>query len=191
MARIFTLLLVFFTNTSAGLADFYQAPMQQARWEFKQINDSCYLRQRIPLYGSADFIYKVGGPLFFSLQEERHKPLIMKASLKVMPAPWMHEPISALDYPVYLDNPEIGGYSRLYVYGDAAEAMIDMLLQGHYPTFIYLRDASLLNLEETRVAISAIRFAESYKEFLTCRNNMTPITAQGHSTTGRKTKQRG
>jgi hypothetical protein len=50
--------------------------------------------------------------------------------------------------------------------------MIDVLLQGQYPTFIYHRDAPVLNIEETRVAVSAIHFSERYQEFADCRNNL-------------------
>ncbi len=174
-----------------SFADFYQAPLQQAHWEFKKTGSSCYLKQQIPLYGSADFVHKPDQPLRFSIQELRHKPLIIKASLKIMPAPWMHEEISSLDYPVYLDNAEIGGFGQLSVHGEAAETMIDMLLQGHYPTFIYIRDAAAINLEETRVAVSAIKFAESYKAFSACRNNKPAVGGQNQAALSKKSKHRG
>lgn len=174
-----------------SFADFYQAPLQQAHWEFKKSGSSCYLKQQIPLYGSADFVHKPGQPLRFSIQELRHKPLIIKASLKIMPAPWMHEEISSLDYPVYLDNAEIGGYGQLSVHGESAETMIDMLLQGHYPTFIYIRDAAALNLEETRVAVSAIKFAESYKAFSACRNSQPAVGGQNQAALSKKSKHSG
>jgi hypothetical protein len=165
--------------------------MMEAHWEFKKTNNICSLKQLIPIYGSADFVHKPGEPLRFSIQELRRKPLIIKASLKVMPAPWMHEVTSSQDYPVYLDNAEMGGYGKLSVYGDAAESMIDTLLQGQYPTFIYIRDASVLNLEETHVAVYAIKFSESYKAFSTCRNNLQLASRQNHASLVRKSKQRG
>jgi hypothetical protein len=188
--RLIALLFLLAGFTTSSLADFYQAPMQQAHWEFKKTNTICFLKQLIPLYGSADFIQKAGEPLRFSIQELRRKPLIIKASLKVMPAPWMHEVTSSQDYPVYLDNAEIGGYGKLSVYGEAAESMIDTLLHGQYPTFIYIRDASVLNLEETQVAVSAIKFSESYKAFSACRNSLQTSTAQNHTTTSKKSKHR-
>jgi sodium-type flagellar protein MotY len=183
--------IIFLLVPIPSFGDFYQASMQKANWEFKKANNVCYLKQHIPLYGSADFVHKAGEPLRFSIQEQRLKPLIIKASLKVMPAPWMHEAISSLDFPVYLDNAEIGGYGRLSVYGDAAESMVDALLQGHYPTFIYIRDASALNLEETHVSVSTIKFSESYKKFLTCRNNFGSVSAHNRASTSRKSKQHG
>lgn len=90
-----------------------------------------------------------------------------------------------------MDNAEIGGFGQLSVHGDAAETMIDMLLQGHYPTFIYIRDAAALNLEETRVAVSAIKFAESYKAFSACRNDLHPVAGQKHASLPKEAKQSG
>ena len=186
-ARLISLFILL-TGSVSCLADFYQAPIQQAHWEFKKTNNVCNLKQLIPQYGSAEFIHKAGEPLRFSIQELRRKPLIIKASLKVMPAPWMHEASSSRDFPVYLDNAEVGGYGKLSVYGDAAESMIDTLLQGQYPTFIYIRDASALNFEETQVAVSAIKFSESYKAFSECRNSFHSSTAQNHVTVAKKSK---
>lgn len=179
--RIFTLILLLLSFSS--FADSYQAPLQEAKWEFRQNKSACHLKQVIPLYGSADFIYKSGEPLHFSIQEQRSKPLVLKATLKVMPAPWMqHDAVSPLDHPVYFDQPvSIKDYGRLSVYGNAAEAMIDALLQGQYPTFTYIRDTSSLNLEETRVAVSSINFNDTYKEFLNCRNSLRPVTGSNHA----------
>jgi hypothetical protein len=173
--RIFTLILLLLSFS--GFADYYQAPLQEAKWEFKQSKSTCYLKQVIPLYGSADFVHRSGEPLHFSIQEQRLKPLIIKATLKAMPAPWMqHDAASSLDHQVYFDQPvSTKDYGRLSVYGDGAEAMIDALLQGQYPTFTYIRDTSSLNLEETHVAVSSINFNDSYKEFLSCRNNLRPV----------------
>ncbi|MGZ8163601.1 MAG: OmpA family protein [Methylobacter sp.] len=173
---IITLLLV----SGRSFADYYQTPMQEVNWQFKGSSTVCYLKQVIPFYGSADFIHRAGEPLQFSIQEQRHKSPVIKATLTAMPSPWMHNTaFSSSDYQVYLDQPvENGGYGRLSVYGDAAESMLDILLQGQYPTFTYIRDSSVVNLEETRVAVSSINFSDSYKEFLSCRNNLHPVALQ-------------
>jgi outer membrane protein OmpA-like peptidoglycan-associated protein len=173
---IITLLLI----SGRSFADYYQTPMQEVNWQFKGSSTVCYLKQVIPFYGSADFIHRAGEPLQFSIQEQRHKSPVIKATLTAMPSPWMHNAaFSSADYQVYLDQPvESGGYGRLSVYGEAAESMLDILLQGQYPTFTYIRGSSVINLEETRVAVSSINFSDSYKEFLHCRNNLHPVALQ-------------
>ncbi|NOT11576.1 MAG: hypothetical protein HOP23_07080 [Methylococcaceae bacterium] len=188
--RLFALFFLL-TSTTQSLADSFQAPMQQAHWEFQKTANACYLIQQIPLYGSADFVHKAGEALRFSIQEQRRKAQIIKASLKIMPAPWIHDVIASRDYPVYLDNSDIGGYGQLSVYGAAAEAMIDGLLMGNNPTFVYIRDAPVLNLEETRVAVSAIKFMKSYKAFSTCRETLVPTLRQNHASLSRKSRHRG
>jgi len=169
-APIFTLLILLSSNS---FADYYQAPMQEANWQVDRTKNTCFLRQAISQYGVAEFVQRAGQPLRFSVQEQRRKPLVMQASLKAMPAPWMHDQTSSFDHQVYSDSStDIAAYGRLSVYGPAAETMIDALLQGQYPTFIYHRDAPVLNMEETRVAVSAIHFSERYQEFADCRNNL-------------------
>jgi len=184
--------LVWIASLSAfSFADFYQASLQDAKLEFKKVKNTCYLTQVVPLYGTADFVQIPGRPLLLALQEKRSKPLIMKATLKVLPAPWIHDEVASPDYLVYLDNSLIGGYGKLYVSAETAERMIDALLQGQYPTFIYQRDASAVNLEETRVSISAIKFYESYQEFVKCRNGVKTTTAQNQPASGKKSKLNG
>jgi outer membrane protein OmpA-like peptidoglycan-associated protein len=156
--------------------------MQEVNWQFKGSKTVCYLKQVIPFYGSADFIHRTGEPLQFSIQEQRRKSPVIKATLTAMPAPWMHDAaFSSFNYQVYLDQPlESGDYGRLSVYGDAAESMLDILLQGQYPTFTYIRDSSVISLEETRVAVSSINFSDSYKKFLNCRNSLRPVATQNN-----------
>jgi hypothetical protein len=156
------------------LADYFQAAIDKATWAFSGGQGICTLTQELPLYGLAEFVSKPGQPLRFSIQEQRRKPIVVKASLAVMPAPWRRETLSGKNYPVYLESPQsFTDFGRLSVYSEAAEAMLDVLLQGQYPTFSYIRAASSLDTEETRVAVSAIKFAEKYKEFLSCRNTGT------------------
>lgn len=177
------IVLILLCLSGHSLADYYQAPLQDANWEVTRTKTACFLRQAIDQYGVAEFVQSVGGPLRFSVQEQRHKAMVMKASLRVMPAPWIHVDANAVDQQVYLDSStDIGGYARLSAYGQVAEEMIDVLLQGQYPTFIYYRQATPLNMEETRVAVSAIHFKERYSDFADCRNNLRSVIASASAT---------
>lgn len=186
-APILTLLILLVSTGS--FADYYQAPMQEANWQVDRTKNTCFLRQAISQYGVAEFVQRAGEQLRFSVQEQRRKPLVLQASLKAMPAPWMHDQTSSVDHQVYSDaSTDIAAYGRLSVYGAAAETMIDALLQGQYPTFIYHRDAALLNMEETRVAVSAIHFSERYQEFADCRNNLQPGLARSQPVSAKAKK---
>ncbi len=174
-------------------ADYYQAAMNNVNWNFSSKKGICVLKQEVPLYGSAEFFSKPGQPLRFSVQELRRKPPIIKASLTAMPAPWMHQTTETRNYEVYLDNAEQGkDYGRLSVYSDAAEAMLDALLEGQYPTFSYVRASSSLNVEEARVAVSSVKFSEAYKKFSDCRNqSVLASVANNTGLVGTRKKRRG
>ena len=168
----FSLLVLISMNADA---DFYDVPMLDASWEASSDKEVCYLKQKIPNYGSAEFIQRSGAPLQFSIQELRVKPYIIKADLAALPTPWMHDEIDRQVHPVYLDSPaHAGDFNRLSVYGDAAEAMVDALLQGYSPTFTYVRAATDLDMHEIRVAVSPIKFQEVYDNFVNCRTKWAP-----------------
>lgn len=170
---IIFLLLFFYTNSHA---DYYVAPMQSANWKLMTSQMSCQLRQDIPYYGSADFFQRAGGVLQFSIQEQRNKPKIVKASLTVVPAPWIHEAVDRAEYEVFLDDAiDLKQQGRLAVYGEVAESMVDALVRGQYPTFMYVRESKRAPVEETRVAVSSIKFSEVYDSFLNCRANLLPF----------------
>ena len=156
-------------------AEYYVAPLIKANWELNSSKTSCHLKHKIPFYGSADFFHHSGKVLQFSIQEQRYKPRIVKASLAAMPAPWIHQYSHGQAYLVYLDQPvDIGAYGRLTVFGEAAETMIDVLLQGQFPTFTYVRSTAGLDIVESTVGVSAVNFSEAYDEFTSCRNNLLP-----------------
>ena len=183
-------IFLFLLCSGLGFADYYQAALKEANWEVTRTKTACFLRQGIDHYGVAEFVQSANEPLRFSVQEQRRKALIIKASLKAMPAPWMHDQTSSVDHPVYWDSSvDVADYGRLSAYGQEAEAMIDVLLQGQYPTFIYFREASSLTMEETRVAVSAIHFAERYREFADCRNNLRPISPNIQEVTVNKARK--
>ena len=168
-------ILLFSIVSVESHADFFETPLKQANWTLNGSKTQCHLKHEIPYYGSADFVHNSGETLRFSIQERRVKPQIVKANLSAFPSPWVHEAINPEQYLVYLDAPaDIKSYAQLAVYGTTAETMIDALLQGQYPTFSYIRASSELDLEETRVAVSAINFIETYDEFLQCRNQLLP-----------------
>ena len=168
---IIFIILLFSTGC---VAEYFEVPLLKANWTVETSKTSCQLKQDIPLYGNAEFIHRSGEMLQFSIQEQRPKSQVIKASLSAMPSPWQQqESVSPHDYLVYLDqSSDIRNFGRLAVYGDTAETMIDVLLQGQSPTFTYVRAASDLDVVETRVAVSAIRFLEPYETFIDCRKQM-------------------
>lgn len=172
-------------------ADYYLASLHEAGWQFDQGQGFCRLKHHIPLYGSAEILQQAGEALQFSVMENRPKPLVLRASLAARPAPWIHDSAAMpYEYQVYLDHPDDHlEFGRLLVYEEAAEAMIDALLQGQYPTFTYVRSSGNNFTEETQVAVSSIKFAEAYQQFVSCRNTMAvKVSEQAGATVARLQK---
>lgn len=177
MRFLLIFLIVFIYSNSR--ADYYEAPLQLAEWALMESKTACQLKQKIPYYGSADFLHTAGKELQFSIQEQRKKAAIVKASLAVRPAPWRHDVMDQATYDVYSDATDRHqANARLVVYGDIAELMLDALLQGNYPTFTYVREASRAPVEETKVAVSSVNFSKAYESFVVCRKNLFPFAVE-------------
>lgn len=153
-----------------GWSEYVTAPMQYADWQSQQSKTLCQLLHPIDHFGSAGFLHYSGEPLQFYLQETQFQSTISHASLYVEPSPWREQPTYRRDYPVFLDDQPPSHFHRLVVFADAAEEMLNTLLQGHYPVFALFRRS-----REIRVAVSSINFAESYSNFAECRKALLPF----------------
>jgi outer membrane protein OmpA-like peptidoglycan-associated protein len=175
MIFIKTLVTAVLFCSLTAVADDFSVSLQAANWETKKAESSCQLKQNIPLYGTADFTHQTGGLLRFSIREDRFKPDIVKASLAINTPSWVHAPLEAKDYLVYLEAAaDIQNIPRLSVYGKTAEVMLDALSNGMSPTFSYIRASVAGLLPETKVAVSSINFSKSYQQFVECRKNFLP-----------------
>lgn len=167
------LAIVLVASISSVRAEYYDVPMMDAKWVVESGKSECRLKQVIPNYGVAVFSHRSGSSLTFSLQERRVKADIIKANLVESTTPWIHDEIVSQNYPVYLDSSQHGrDFSRLSVYGDAAEDMLDALLRGNAPTFVYVRAATVMDMREIRVSVSPIKILESYDDFVSCREKL-------------------
>lgn len=175
MKRLYIFLLIIFNHNSWANTEYFSAPLLTASWKIDNKHSICQLKQNIPLYGVADFTHQSGESLRFSIRETRYKPEIVKASLFVDKPTWIHNTPPTKDYFVTLDKGiDIQDYPRLSVYGDTAEAMMDVLIKGYHPTFVYVRAAIGGLSGETNVAVSAVNFKNKYKQFVDCRKNFLP-----------------
>lgn len=187
-------LLLLLQCLQPATADYYFASLHEAGWQFDQGQNFCRLRQRIPLYGTAEILQQAGEALEFSVMEIRPKPMVLRASLAAKPAPWIHDAsVVPNEHQVYLDHPDDHvEFGRLLVYNEVAEAMIDALLDGQYPTFTYVRASDNNITEETQVAVSSIKFAQVYQQFLDCRNSLeVRISEQAGTAVARLQKVQG
>ena len=167
------IVLLLIVSTAKAYAEFYEVPMMDAKWDVESGQSECLLKQTVPNYGVAVFSHRSGAALKFSLQERRVKADIIKANVIEATAPWIHNELASPNHAVYLDGAAHGrDFDRLSVYGDAAEDMLDALLRGNAPTFVYVRASTVLDMREIRVSVSPIKFLESYDDFVQCREKL-------------------
>lgn len=174
-------LIIFFQSYSLSFAEYHVTPLHDVHWKITKGASFCQLEQEIPLYGIADFIQYSGDLLRFSIRENQYKSEIVKASLVVEASPWGHRAKVTKDYLVSLD---VSGsrqrYSRLSVYGNTAEIMLDALVKGQYPTFSFVRADIAGISEETNVAVSSVDFLRKYQQFVDCRKGFLPSGIKQH-----------
>jgi len=171
-----SILVTYCLAGSISYAQEYVTPLLSADWAYDQGPSYCQIQQYIPRYGIAEFVHQSGDLLRFSIKESRYKAEIVKASLVIDSAPWIHQAIPNKDHLVYLDlNIDIQNYPRLSVYGESAEIMLDALSEGMYPTFSYVRASVNGLLSETRVAVSSVNFLSKFERFGDCRKKFLPF----------------
>ena len=181
MKTLFIALAIFSQSFSSSFADYYAAPVHDAHWKVTKAASFCQLEHNIPLYGIADFIQYSGELLRFSIRGNSYKSPIVKASLMIEASPWDYQATSRKDYLVALDK--IAGrsdYSRLSVYGNTAEIMLDALVKGQYPTFSFVRSDISGVSAETNVAVSSVDFLRKYQQFVACRQGFMPSGINEH-----------
>ncbi len=164
-----TILLILLSVFSLVEAATIRAPMHSSQWESNARKTLCRLTHQIDDQRQAGFISESGEPLQFFLKEGEHAVRVDSATLFVEPAPWQHILTYQQDYPVFWQQ---GSWQSGYlaVYGRSAEDMLSGLSNGHEPVFSLVRHSV-----ESRVAVSSIKFTESYQQFLSCRQALFPF----------------
>ena len=175
MKKLNILWLNFFLIISSVCnAETISAPLLNADWKLNKGQSYCQLKQDIPFYGETDFMHQSGELLRFSIKENRFKPTIVKASLTIENPSWIHQSQPGKNYFVHFDPAvDIQNFPRLSVYGEIAEKMLDAMSKGLSPTFNYLRKSND-GQEQTKVAVSSVKFLEKYQQFSDCRKGFLP-----------------
>lgn len=157
-------------NCHAGFKRF-EAPIDEAEWQFSGNPTACTLSHVIPMYGNAHFS-KVAGreeKLQFRLGYKRHQLLANKTAAVISVPPSWH-PIR--------QSRELGEISLTkgpHIIKSEATAswrLLNELETGRFPTFYY-QDFSEVQ-DQVSVALSTVGFKAEYGQFLDCLANLVP-----------------
>ncbi len=164
-------LVFFLCHHVTATAEKISVPIKMVHWKIDRSRTLCSIQQDIADFGQAGFYQFAGERLIFSFKEYHSDSGISRASLFVEPAPWRNDLTYKQDYQVFQEEAvSDNDRGRLSVYGENAEAMLQALLNGHYPVLEYIRQK-----QRFRVEISSINFSKAYQQFSDCRNQLLPF----------------
>ncbi len=148
---------------------YFEADIQDSKWEFQGNRLNCQLIHDIPLYGKASFSQSAGHQkqLDFLLSYKRH-PLQGErtAQVRAIAPSWQPTQYSKELGEVKLKNGQ-------YIVNSQSIASWQLLYEleaGRFPTFSY-QDLNQID-ERVSVALSAVRFRDAYDNFLECVSSL-------------------
>jgi len=142
-------------------------------WQAAGSRLQCELTQAIENYGEVFFSIRPEEVLQFGLYHKNSTlNSVEKANLSVLPGPWMHEYPSLQNYPVYIERRK--GVKYFSVFDKNAENIAVALIAKQFPVFTYTQLDDSQKLEYVKVISSAIKFSDSYDEFMACRAKLLP-----------------
>lgn len=146
----------------------YAAHPENSDWALESSRRACRLVHHIPVYGRAVFLRPAGEELQFRLELDRSAGWDGALRLRAEPPAWKHG-VDGYDIAMLDDSP-------FPLRGQLAQRMLAELEQGMYPT-MYYRDWAGTQ-RDVRVSVSAVNFRPALERFLTCTENLWPLSIE-------------
>ncbi len=173
-----TLLVLFSTSVEAGYRR-YQASLDESNWAFKGNTLQCQLAQKIPYFGQAKFVAVAGHPnMQFQLDVSRNRPLeFSNAKIDIQAPLWRPGIAAKVEGEVEI----IPDKTPVSLEHDKAWRLLSELEQGFDPAFRY---EDWIDKQDTVVvALSSVRFYQTYRTFVDCVGKLLPFTFKDIETT--------
>lgn len=151
------------------LAEEFQAPVTDTRWQVVESPLECSLMQTIPGFGEAGFYRKNSGPLQLQFLTHSQPAEQSQVQFQIAPAPWLHS-----DELIPLTTQSATkGQTRFIVEGNPAQQALSQLQEGR---FAYLEYRSQYYHNNISVKLSTIKLNDSLPAFQQCLANLHPDT---------------
>jgi outer membrane protein OmpA-like peptidoglycan-associated protein len=149
------------------LAEQFQAPVTDTRWQVVESPLECSLTQAIPGYGEAGFYRRNGSSLQLTFNTHSQPAEQNHVQFLVAPAPWQNsdETQTLTSLPTKADQ------TRFQVEGNVALEALAQLQEGRFPLIEYRSQSFSKNI---RVMLSTIRLNDSLPAFQQCLQNLHP-----------------
>jgi outer membrane protein OmpA-like peptidoglycan-associated protein len=161
------LLITFFATPV--LAEQFQAPVTDTKWQVIESPLECSLMQTIPGYGEAGFYRRNAGPLTLLFKSYSQSADQNNVTFQLAEAPWQNseqrETLTSL--------PTESGQQAFSLKGVLAEQALSQMQEGRFPVIEY---RSKTYRGDITVMLSTVKFYESLTAFQQCLNNLHPDT---------------
>lgn len=153
--------------TQPLLAEQFQAPVTDTRWQVVESPLECSLTQDIPGFGNAGFYRRNGSSLKLVFNTLSQPAQEGEVSFQVAPAPWQN----SNDVDILTSLPTDSGQTRFQIEGSVAMEALAQLQEGRFPMLEYRTQPFSRDI---RVLLSTIRLNDSLPAFQQCLQNLHP-----------------
>ncbi|GAB4298525.1 MAG: OmpA family protein [Methylophaga sp.] len=170
MNKRFLLLLYFLSAylfATPLLAEQFQAPVTDTRWQVVESPLECSLTQDIPGFGDAGFYRRNGAPLQLFFNTHSHPAEQNNVLFQIAPAPWQNSD----ETQSLISLPTTAGQTRFMIQGNVALEAFAQLQEGRFPFIEYRSQSFPTNI---RVMLSTVRLNDSLPAFEQCLQNLYP-----------------
>lgn len=149
------------------LAEQFQAPVTDTRWQVVESPLECSLTQEIPGFGNAGFYRRNGSALKLVFNTMTQPAAQNNVQFQVAPAPWQNSE----EMETLTSLPTKAGQTRFQVEGSVAMEALVQLQEGRFPLIEY---RSQTFARDIQVLLSTIRLNDSLPAFQQCLQNLHP-----------------
>jgi outer membrane protein OmpA-like peptidoglycan-associated protein len=153
--------------TQPLLAEQFQAPVTDTRWQVVESPLECSLTQEIPGFGHGGFYRRNGASLKLVFNTLSQPAQDGEVSFQIAPAPWQNSD----EVDILTSLPTDTGQSRFQIEGSVALEALAQLQEGRFPMIEY-RSQSFSR--DIRVMLSTIRLNDSLPAFQQCLQSLHP-----------------
>jgi outer membrane protein OmpA-like peptidoglycan-associated protein len=155
--------------SGTALAEQFQAPVTDTRWQVVESPLECSLMQTIPGFGEAGFYRPNGGSLQLRFRTDSLPARQNTVSFQIAAAPWQNS-----DEQLELTaKPTENGQQHFVLEGVPAQEALNYLQEGRFPIIEYHSQAYQ---EAISVMLSTIKLNDSLPAFRQCLNSLHPDT---------------
>lgn len=155
--------------TAPLLAEEFQAPVTDTRWQVIESPLECSLMQTIPGFGEAGFYRRNGGSLKLLFNTDSLPAKQNRVVFQIAAAPWQNT-----DEKLKLTSlPTASGQKAFQLEGVLAREALNYLQEGRFPLIDYHSQAYQ---EAISVKLSTVRLNDSLPAFQQCLSNLYPDT---------------